>query len=38
MPKGAVEEKAFIRKMLQEGFSVDRAIQLVNEKYGHKIS
>jgi cytochrome c-type biogenesis protein CcmH/NrfF len=38
MPKGAVEEKAFIRKMLQEGFSVDRVIQLVDEKYGHKIT
>ena len=38
MPKGAVEEKAFIRKMLQEGFSTDRVIQLVDEKYGHKIT
>jgi len=37
MPKGAVEEKAFIRKMLEEGFPVDRVIQLVDEKYGHKI-
>lgn len=38
MPKGAVEEKAFIRKMLQEGFSTDRVIQLVDEKYGHRIT
>ena len=38
MPKGADEEKAFIRKMLQEGFSTDRVIQLVDEKYGHKIT
>ena len=38
MPKGAIEEKAFIRKMLQEGFSVDRIIRLVDEKYGYKVS
>lgn len=38
MPKGAIEEKAFIRKMLREAFSVDRVIQLVDEKYGHKIT
>ena len=38
MPRGAMEEKAFIRKMLEEGFSVDRVIQLVDEKYGHKMT
>jgi len=38
MPKGAVEAKAFIRKMLEEGFSVERVIQLVDEKYGHKMT
>jgi hypothetical protein len=38
MPKGAIEEKAFIRKMLQEGFNTDRVIELVDEKYGHKMT
>jgi len=38
MPRGAIEEKAFIRKELQEGFSVERVIQLVDEKYGHKMT
>jgi cytochrome c-type biogenesis protein CcmH/NrfF len=38
MPKGAIQEKAFIRKMLQEGFTVERVIQLVDERYGYKIT
>ena len=37
MPKGAVEEKAFIRGRLQQGLSVDQVIQLVDKKYGHRI-
>ncbi len=38
MPKGAVEEKAFIRDKLQQGLSVDQVIQLVAEEYGHRIT
>jgi hypothetical protein len=34
MPRGAVEEKAFIRASLNEGFSVDQVIDLVENKYG----
>lgn len=36
MPRGAKEEKDFMRRMLKEGFSVERVIQLVDEKYGHR--
>jgi cytochrome c-type biogenesis protein CcmH/NrfF len=38
MPKGAVEEKAFIRDQLRQGLSVDQVIQLVDNKYGHRIT
>jgi len=38
MPRGAVEEKAFIRKKLREGFTVDQVIQLVEGKYGLRIT
>lgn len=38
MPKGAVEEKNFIRNKLQQGLTVDQVIDLVNQEYGHKIS
>jgi hypothetical protein len=38
MPKGAKEEKTFIRKQLQKGLSVDQVIQLVDQKYGHRIT
>ena len=37
MPRGAVEEKAFIRDKLQQGLSVDQVINLVENEYGHKI-
>ena len=37
MPKGAVETKAFIRDKLLQGLSVERVIQLVDQKYGHRI-
>ncbi len=36
MPRGAVEEKSFIRTKLNEGYSVSQVIELVDEKYGHK--
>jgi len=36
MPRGAVEEKNFIRTKLSEGLTVDAVITLVNERYGHR--
>jgi cytochrome c-type biogenesis protein CcmH/NrfF len=36
MPKGAVEEKNFIRTKLNEGNSVPEVIELVDKKYGHR--
>ena len=38
MPKGAVEEKRFIRKKLGEGLSVGGVIDLVDAKYGYRKS
>ena len=38
MPKGAQEEKSFMRRMLKEGLSVGQIIKLVDEKYGLKVS
>jgi len=38
MPRGAKEEKDFIRKNLQQGLSVDEVITLVEREYGHRIS
>ncbi|MEW5901520.1 MAG: hypothetical protein AB1715_08685 [Acidobacteriota bacterium] len=37
MPKGAVEEKNFIRKKLAEGLPIDQVIELLDETYGHRI-
>lgn len=37
MPKGSVEEKRFIREKLAEGFTVEQVIELLNEKYGHRV-
>lgn len=36
MPKGAVEEKNFIREKLAEGFTVEQVIELLDKKYGHR--
>ena len=36
MPKGAVEEKNFIRDKLAEGFTVEQVIELLDKKYGHR--
>ena len=36
MPRGAVEEKSFIRAKLSEGLSVPEVIELVDKRYGHK--
>ena len=36
MPRGAVEEKSFIRTKLVEGYSVQQVIELVDKKYGHR--
>ena len=37
MPKGAVEEKSFIRTKLNEGYTVPQVIELVDKKYGHRV-
>lgn len=37
MPKGAVEEKSFIRTKLAEGYTVPQVIELVDQKYGHRV-
>lgn len=36
MPRGAVEEKSFIRTKLIEGYSVPQVIELVDQKYGYR--
>ena len=37
MAKGAVEEKRFIREKLAEGFTVEQVIELLEQKYGHRV-
>jgi cytochrome c-type biogenesis protein CcmH/NrfF len=37
MPRGAKEEKDFIRNKLRQGLSVDQVVNLVDKEYGHKI-
>jgi uncharacterized membrane protein YvbJ len=37
MPKGAIEEKNFIRGKLAEGFTVDQVIGLLDKNYGHRV-
>lgn len=37
MPKGAIEEKNFIRQKLAEGFTVEQVIELLDKDYGHRI-
>ena len=37
MPKGAVEEKNFIRAKLTEGYTVPQVIELVDKKYGFRV-
>ena len=32
MPRGAVEEKTFIRNQLKKGFTIDQVVKLVDEK------
>jgi ribosomal protein L40E len=36
MPKGAIEEKNFIRGKLAEGFTVEQVIGLLDKNYGHR--
>ena len=38
MPRGAVEEKKFIREKLAEGNTVEQVIVLLDKKYGHRTS
>lgn len=37
-PQGGLEEKGFIRQKLNQGHSVEDTIQLLDKKYGHRIS
>lgn len=37
MPKGAVEEKNFIREKLVKGLTTEQVIDLVDKKYGHRV-
>ena len=37
MPKGAVEEKTFIREKLAEGHTVEQVIELLDKKYGLRV-
>ncbi len=37
MPKGAVEEKNFIREKLAEGLTVEQVIELLDKEYGHRV-
>jgi hypothetical protein len=36
-PSGALEEKGFIREKLAAGFTVEKVIELVDKKYGHRV-
>ena len=36
MPRGALEEKKFIREKLAEGNTVERVIDLLERQYGHR--
>jgi len=38
MPRGAVEEKNFVRNKLRQGLTVDQVIDLMDKEYGHKIT
>jgi cytochrome c-type biogenesis protein CcmH/NrfF len=37
MPRGALEEKKFIREKLAEGNTVEQVIDLVEQQYGHRL-
>ncbi len=37
MPKGAVEEKNFIREKLAQGLTVEQVVELLDKKYGHRV-
>jgi hypothetical protein len=37
MPRGAVEQKNFIREKLAAGFTVEQVVELVDKQYGHRI-
>lgn len=38
MPRGAVEEKRFIREKLQQGLAVDQVVSMVEKEYGLRIT
>ena len=37
MPRGAVEEKNFIRNKLREGMTIEQVISLMDQQCGHRI-
>lgn len=37
MPRGALEEKQFIREKLTEGFTLEQVVEMVDKKYGHRV-
>lgn len=37
MPRGAIEEKNFIRGKLAEGFTIEQVIGLLDKNYGHRV-
>ncbi len=37
MPRGAVEEKRFIREKLADGFTVEQVIEQLDKNYGHRV-
>ena len=37
MPRGAKEEKDYIRKNLMQGLNIDEVIVRTQQKYGHRI-
>jgi len=37
MPRGAVEEKRFIREKLADGFTVEQVIEQLDKMYGHRV-
>ncbi len=36
MPRGAQDEKTFIRNKIKNGFAVDQVVQMVDKKYGYR--
>jgi hypothetical protein len=37
LPRGAIEEKLYIREKLEQGLPVQKVIEMVDELYGHRM-